>query len=338
MWTVSSLLQERVKSMEECKGLVFDIQGFSVHDGPGCRTQVFLSGCPLHCEWCANPEGMKRKQQLLFSRQKCRYEKSHCRRCLTACKRGGVKETNHPESPLEFDRSVCENCDTFDCANACAYEAARISGKYRSVGEIMRILRRDREYWDEKGGPGFSGGEPMVQKEFLYEVLLKCKEEGMNTSIETTASVDTETFLKIMELIDFAFIDVKHMDSQKHREKTGIGNERILSNIEALVRNSWKGRLVLRMPVIEGYNDTLENAEATIAFMKRLGLFEINLLPFHRLGTSKWEQLGMEYPYAEYSPTEDEVMERLQDFYLDHRIACYINSQTVLSERERIRH
>ena len=169
----------------------------------------------------------------------------------------------------------------------------------------------------------------MVQKEFLYEVLLKCKEEGMNTSIETTASVDTETFLKIMELIDFAFIDVKHMDSQKHREKTGIGNERILSNIEALVRNSWKGRLVLRMPVIEGYNDTLENAEATIAFMKRLGLFEINLLPFLRLGTSKWEQLGMEYPYAEYSPTEDEVMERLQDFYLDHRIACYVGDDVL---------
>ncbi len=128
--------------MEERKGLVFDIQGFSVHDGPGCRTLVFLSGCPLHCPWCANPEGMKKKSRLLFSRQKCRYEKSHCRRCLTACPYGGVRETGNPENPLEFDRKICDSCTIFACAKACAHEAARISGQYRTTEEIMRIFRR----------------------------------------------------------------------------------------------------------------------------------------------------------------------------------------------------
>ena len=315
--------------MEEQRGLVFDVQGFSVHDGPGCRTLVFLAGCPLHCPWCANPEGMRKKSQLLFSRQKCRYEKSHCRRCLQVCPRGGVRQTGNPEDPLEFDRSICETCTTFECAKACAHEAARISGQYRTTSDIMRILRRDRAYWDSQGGPGFSGGEPMMQPDFLYSVLSACKEEGMNTSIETTACVEPEIFFKLMDLVDFAFIDVKHMDSQRHQEVTGIGNERILSNIESLSKSSWPGRLILRMPVIEGFNDTLENAVQTASFMKKSGLFEINLLPFHRLGTSKWEQLGKEYSYKEYLPTKDSVLEKLQEYYLDQRIACYVGDDVV---------
>lgn len=316
-------------NMEEQKGLVFDIQGFSVHDGPGCRTLVFLAGCPLHCPWCANPEGMEKKRQLLFSRQKCRYEKSHCRRCLAACPYGGVRQTGDPDHPIEFERKICSHCTTFECARVCAHEAARISGQYCTVEEVMKILRRDRIYWDSQGGPGFSGGEPMAQPEFLYSILKACKEEGMNTSIETTACAEPDTFMKIMDYIDFAFIDVKHMDSVKHREVTGVGNERILSNIKSLSKGSWKGRLVLRMPVIEKFNDSLENAKRVAAFMKENGLFEINILPFHRLGTSKWEQLGKKYPYAEYLPTEEVVLERLQEYYLDQRIACYVGDDVV---------
>ena len=315
--------------MKEEKGLVFDIQGFSVHDGPGCRTLVFLSGCPLHCPWCANPEGMKKRPQLLFSRQKCRYEKSHCRRCLSVCPHGGVRQTGDPDNPLEFDHAICGKCTTFECAKACAHEAARISGQYRTTGEVMRILRRDREYWDSQGGPGFSGGEPMAQPAFLKSILTACKEEEMNTSIESTAYVEPDIFFPIMEKIDFAFIDVKHMDSDRHAKMTGVGNERILSNIEALSGSSWKGRLILRMPVIEGFNDSLENAEKLAAFMKKNGLFEINILPFHRLGTSKWEQLGKKYPYAEYLPTEEAVLEKLQEYYLDQRIACYVGDDVV---------
>ena len=119
------------------------------------------------------------------------------------------------------------------------------------------------------------------------------------------------------------------MDSDRHAKMTGVGNERILSNIEALSGSSWKGRLILRMPVIEGFNDSLENAEKLAAFMKKNGLFEINILPFHRLGTSKWEQLGKKYPYAEYLPTEEAVLEKLQEYYLDQRIACYVGDDVV---------
>lgn len=169
----------------------------------------------------------------------------------------------------------------------------------------------------------------MAQREFLCAVLRACKQEGMNTSIETTASVDTATFLEVMEWIDFAFIDVKHMDTHRHREKTGIGNERILSNIEALARSSWPGRLVLRMPVIRDFNDTVENAKATADFMERLGLYEINILPFHRLGTSKWEQLGREYPYSQDLPTEEAILEQIQNYYLERRIACYVGDDVL---------
>lgn len=310
--------------MAEREGLVFDIQGFSVHDGPGSRTQIFLSGCPLRCEWCANPEGRELKRQLLFSRQKCRFVKNNCRRCLQVCPHGAVALPTVEGGEPTFDHAVCRSCETYDCARVCSQEGARVSGVYRSVSEIMNVFRRDRQYWSKDGGASFSGGEPILQSDFLLDILRECKKEGIHTAIETTACARTETFEEIMRLIDFAFIDVKHMDSERHRAKTGVGNERILANIARLASSGWKGRLILRMPVVPDFNDSLENAAETARFMESLGLFEINLLPFHRLGTSKWEQMGMTYAYADCEGTPPELMERLQNVYLDRRIACYV--------------
>lgn len=309
--------------MAEREGLVFDIQGFSVHDGPGCRTQIFLSGCPLRCEWCSNPEGRELKRQLLFSRQKCRFVKNNCRRCLQACPHGAISLPAAAGGEPLFDHAACRRCETYDCARVCGHEGARVSGVYRSVSEIMHVFRRDRQYWGKDGGASFSGGEPMMQSEFLLDILRECKKEGIHTAIETTACAQAEVFEEIMRRIDFAFIDVKHMDSGRHKAKTGVGNELILGNISRLVSSGWKGRLILRMPVVAGFNDSLENAGETARFMEALGLFEINLLPFHRLGTSKWEQMGMTYAYEHSEGTPPEVMERLQNAYLDRKIACY---------------
>lgn len=310
------------------KGLVFDIQGYSVHDGPGCRTLVFLSGCPLRCEWCANPEGMEIRQQVMFSTTKCRHTNLNCTRCLDACHQKAI-ELSNDENILKIDRSICRNCGTYDCTNACFYEAIRLVGKWMSVDELMEIFNRDRQYWGQGGGVTFSGGEPFIQKDFLLEVLKKCKKAFIHTAIETTAHVATQVLLDTFRYVDFAFIDIKHMDSQKHKEKTGVGNELILNNIAALANSDWKGRLVLRMPVIRNYNDTDENVMSIIRFMKKLGLFEINILPFHRLGDSKWKQLGLNYLYSDEEGTSEEKLDHIQDLFLDERIACYVAHDTL---------
>lgn len=310
------------------KGLIFDIQSYSVHDGPGCRTLIFMSGCPLRCEWCANPEGLMVKKQVMFSSVKCKHESYNCHYCIDNCFYQAIKISNSRENILEFDREKCSSCENFLCAVACPYEAIRIVGRWMSVDALLKILDRDRQYWGSGGGVTFSGGEPFVQHEFLMEMLMRCKDKYIHTAIETSAYVDTGIFLQAFRYLDFAFIDIKHMDDFQHRAKTGVSNKLILHNIKALSQSGWKGRLVLRMPVIRGYNDNDENIEKIIDFMKELGLFEINILPFHRLGDSKWKQLGLVYKYADETGTPRERLEEIQDRFLEARIACYIGHET----------
>ena len=312
------------------KGLIFDIQGFSVHDGPGTRTLVFLSGCPLRCQWCANPEGMRKKHNIMYTKARCKAVQNHCSRCVSACPVGAVTIDAQTHLP-EIQRVKCMDCTDYACVNACNYEALRISGKEYTVDELMDVIQRDRIFWDSDGGVTFGGGDPMVQWEFLIEALKACKARQIHTAIETEGYADTEVFLKVMEYIDFAFVDIKHMNSLKHEEKTGVRNERILENLRALKKSGWNRRIILRTPVIPGFNDDEENARNTIAFMKENGYFEINLLPFHRMGTSKWEQLGLEYPYRDVPNLTKEALYPLQQIYLDAGIACYVDTDVIYS-------
>lgn len=311
--------------MEENKGLIFDIQSYSVHDGPGCRTTCFMDGCYLKCEWCANPESWIAKQKIIFAEAKCTHKRG-CTRCEIACTNKAILFNEDKRLIMNWEK--CRACTTFECAKVCYNEALRICGKYYTEAALLEILSRDRQFWGKNGGVTFSGGEPFYQSKFLLAVLKKCREAYINTAIETTAFVDTNIFLEAMNYVDFAFIDVKHMNSEKHKEKTGVHNELILKNIETLVNSGWQGRLVLRMPVINDFNDTEENILDTIEFMERLGLFEINLLPFHRMGDSKWTQLGKKYAYSEEKTPSEDKMNRLQEIFLDRRIACYIGSET----------
>lgn len=311
--------------MEKNRGLIFDIQSFSVHDGPGTRTTVFLKGCPLRCEWCANPEGWNPKRELMFASMSCKLE-GGCHACIGSCTSDAVKQGSKTVN-LDYDK--CAKCSTFECTSVCYNEALKVCGTWYSIPELMRILDRDAMFWDEKGGVTFSGGEVFYQKEFLKSSLIACKESFIHTAIETSAFAETKSFLEIMQYVDFAFIDVKHMDSIKHREKTGVPNEIILNNIRALVGSDWPGRLVLRVPIIAGFNDAEENMESTAGFMESLGLFEINLLPFHHLGASKWDQLNRNYDkYRNMPPTTSEKLQKLQDIFLSRHIACYTSSET----------
>ena len=309
----------------EKNGLIFDIQSYSVHDGPGCRTNVFFIGCPLECRWCANPESWKRKKHIMFAEKVCKYDKG-CWACRNTCPKDSIKFDENGKPSITW--SICEDCESFECISICPNNALKQCVKEYTVDGLMKILKRDFSNWGSEGGVTFTGGDPLMHHDFLYDVLMECKKSHIHTAIETSGFATEENFLKILTNINFAFIDVKNMDTEAHKWGTGVGNELILSNIEALVKSPWNGRLVLRQPTIHGYNDSDENAMKLIEFMKRLDLFEINLLKFHRMGTSKWEQLGKQYEYVDHGDMTDERMKELQTLYLDNGIACYICDDT----------
>ncbi|MEF9940315.1 MAG: 4-hydroxyphenylacetate decarboxylase activase [Clostridium sp.] len=309
----------------EQKGLLFDIQAYSVHDGPGCRTNVFFVGCPLKCRWCANPESWVKKKHIMFAENVCKYDKG-CRACKDSCPYGSIILNEDGKPSIHWE--LCMKCETFECTNSCPNNVFKQCVKEYTPQELITLLRRDFNSWGSEGGVTFTGGEPLLHHEFLIEVLKECQQWQIHTAIETSAYEKEEVFLEIFKYINFAFIDVKHMDSKEHRLGTGVGNKKIISNIIALKKSGWKGRLVLRQPTIGGYNDSDENARRVIRFMKENDLFEINLLKFHRLGTTKWNQMGKDYEYKNHGDISEERMKELQAMYLEENIACYIGEDT----------
>jgi pyruvate formate lyase activating enzyme len=316
---------------EELQGLVFDIQGYSVHDGPGCRTQVFMKGCPLNCEWCSNPEGMHATREVIFRNSRCVNRQNSCSRCIEACPHQAIVQNpaqDQTAQQLLIDRLKCRQCANQECLELCYFEGLKSCGQWWTVDDLMQILERNRRYWGTRGGASFSGGEPLLQHEFMGSLFEACREAHTHITVETTAHIQQVIFSRLMDMVDFAFIDLKHMDPHNHRLKTGGSNELILHNIESLAGSHWPGRLVLRMAVINGFNDLDENIEAMAEFMQLQGLSEINILPFHRLGETKWTQLGRVYPYQQHAATPDDKMVHIQDIFLGKRIACYVGSNT----------
>ncbi len=304
---------------DEPRGLIFDIQGFSLHDGPGTRTTVFMSGCPLSCAWCCNPEGMFPKPVLMRRELYC----VECGHCIGECPLRAISVST--AGSMSFDRRFCDVCETMECVKACFHEALSVSGRWYEVEELLRILKRDRQFWGPRGGVTFSGGEPFVQPGFLKAALNRCRQSRIHTCIETTAAVGSEVFLDVMELVDWAFIDIKHMDPAAHRRFTGAGNSRVLENIRVLAGSEWPGFLVIRVPLIPGCNDSPENLRATAQFVKDSGLEVINLLPFHRLGESKYRQLGREYEFARQESVTLDGARRVVE---EVGIVCYVGFES----------
>ena len=314
------------ETRDPATGLIFDIQGYSVHDGPGCRTLVFLSGCPLRCSWCANPEGQQPRPRLMFREKRCVHRHY---RCARACTQGAVQIGDGGSPYPQFERSICRQCETRECVAACLHEALTISGHHYTVAELMAILTRDQGFWGAGGGVTFSGGEPLSQPEFLQAVLKQCQASYIHTAVETSAHADTDLLLAILPWTDWLLVDIKHMNPAAHRAETGVGNERILKNIEALASAGWGGRLIVRVPIIPDYNDAAENLRATAGFVRELSLKEVNLLPFHRLGTGKYEQLGLDYGrYAHLAPPSRGTLRSHQQIFLAAGLACYVGSET----------
>jgi len=286
-------------------GIVFNTQRFSVHDGPGIRTVVFLKGCSLRCIWCSNPESMSRRQQIGFYPDRC-IGIDKCSECF--------KVAPDPAALRVKDRRLVgiETADPRDflaCAEACPTGAVRAWGRQVTVGEVLREVLADREFYEESGGGlTLSGGEALVQSEFAIELLKAAHSEGIHTCVETALNVRSRVLEEALPFIDLALCDLKHMDPAAHKRFTGAGNRRILDNLRKVADSETP--IVIRIPVVPGHNGTEENLRATARFIADvLGdrVIQVQLLPFHKLGVEKYASLGMKYPMADFeAPTREQ--------------------------------
>jgi pyruvate formate lyase activating enzyme len=276
---------------EPCRGLVFDIRPYSIHDGPGVRTAVFLKGCPLHCLWCCNPESQGREPELVWLRERC----LACDQCLPACPASALYAA--PEGGRQVDPARCDLCG--QCAEACPGEALNLMGRWLTASEVLAEVMKDALYFESSGGGlTVTGGEPLAQADFVHELLWRYRheEKGRHTAVETCGEAPWWRFEKLMPVVDLFLYDLKHMDPDEHLRLTGVANDRILANARGLAEAG--SEVVIRLPLIPGVNDGRDNLEAVAAFMAGLGLARIDLLPYHRLGEPKYRRLGRDYPMA----------------------------------------
>ncbi len=300
---------------EELIGNVYDIQKFSVHDGPGIRTTVFLKGCPLHCLWCHSPESQRFESDLAYMEMKC-IGLEVCALCLKACDRGAISPGEKKKSLTEdkeityplIDRKRCDTC--LKCAGACPSGALYDPKKPMTVAEVMDAVRKDKKYYDKSGGGvTISGGEPMSQFPFTLALAKACHEEGITVALDTTGFAPTERFLEILPYVDLFLYDLKHMDSRSHKNFTGVPNELIHENARALTKAG--ARFQVRFPMIPKLNATPENIRATAEFCVEIkdGIDVVQLLPYHKFGATKYDRLGIPYRLSNVEPPSDEFMQ-----------------------------
>ncbi len=272
--------------------VVFNIQRFSLQDGPGIRTTVFVKGCALRCLWCANPESQKGYPQVAHSDALC----TKCGACLDACPQRAISLT---EKAIRIDRALCDNC--MACVDACVYGAIKTYGQRMTSDEVVKIILRDLRYYRKTGGGvTVSGGEPLTQPEFVREVLQGCKAQGIHTCLDTCGQAPEASLLRVLEYTDLVYYDVKVAGSASHWRAAGHPNDQILSNLHLVA--SRPVELVIRIPFIPGINSAPEEIESIVRIITALpegGRREVNLLPYHRLGSVKYHMLEMDYDLAD---------------------------------------
>jgi len=286
-------------------GIVFSIERYSIEDGPGIRTVLFLKGCPLHCLWCSNPESQSYAPEILYYANKC----VSCGRCVQHCPQGAIR----PDATygLVTNPDLCTICG--ECAELCYYNARELSGKEMSIDQVMEVILRDKMFYEKSnGGITISGGEPLVQAHFVHELIRSCKAENIHTAIETTLYADENIVAQALGDVDLVFVDVKHMDTEKHFQFTGVYNDRILRNI--LFLDDMEKNFIIRIPFIPGFNDDLTTQKKIYKWASTLKHLKwIEILPYHRLGMGKYQALGREYPMGQTPPLKKQDLHNLQD-------------------------
>lgn len=289
-------------------GVIFNVQHYCIHDGPGIRTTLFVKGCPLRCLWCQNPESQSMQPLLFFMAEKC----AGCGLCAAACPLGAISIL---EGKAKTDRSLCKGCGS--CASVCPQEARSIMGEEVSASEIYKKIAQDKIFYEGSGGGAtISGGEPLAQPEFTKAILQKCRENGIHTALETCGYARWEVAEAVFEFVDLILFDLKHMDPLKHEKCTSVSNELILANLKKIY-HLLKKQVIVRIPIIPGYNDSPGNIEASAQFISsELGKdVQVHLLPFHRLGESKNERMETENLTFHSAPPSEEHMEGLKKIF-----------------------
>lgn len=267
-------------------GLLFDIQRFSVHDGPGIRTTFFLKGCPLRCAWCHNPEGLKGRVQLQYRDDVC----IRCGECAGRCPRHA-----HSFGPAlhTVDFALCNACG--ECTMACPSGALSLMGTAYSPDDVLRAAKRDAPFYANNGGVTFSGGEASRQADFLAECLTLCREAGLHTAVDTCGLMPRDTLLRLAGLCDIFLYDIKAVSADLHRLGTGADNAQILENYRTLT--DLGRRIWVRVPVIGSFNATTDEMTRIAEFLcENRGAEQIELMPYHRLGIGKYAQIGLDCP------------------------------------------
>jgi pyruvate formate lyase activating enzyme len=297
-------------------GQIFNIQRFSIHDGPGIRTTVFLKGCSLSCAWCHNPESVSRKPELVFFPSKC----IGCGRCFEACEDGVLRMEGEER---RYDRSRCRLCGR--CAQACYAEALVMEGRQETAENVVAEILKDRPFYDNSGGGAtVSGGEPLVQAAFTAEILERCHGHGVHTCLDTAANVPWDAFEATLPHTDLVLLDLKIMDDERHRAATGASNERILANARRLAGAGLP--VVVRVPVIPGFTDDETNVAAIGEFLADLpGIEQVELLPYHGFAEAKYRRLERPYALAGAEPPSREQLDALLALLRERGLAAVVS-------------
>jgi len=290
------------KNRTSTTGVIFDLKKYAIHDGPGIRTTVFFKGCPLACQWCHNPEGMAVATQRIYHKERC----IDCGECLQICPHKAIYRT---VEGMVADPAKCQLCGS--CADHCPAAAVEFVGQRVTVAEVVRKIEKDVAFYDQSnGGVTFSGGEPLMQPEFLLELLEACGDLDLHRTVDTTGYADATLLLKVAQKTDLFLYDLKIMDTEKHRKFTGVSNEQILTNLTRLAQND--AAIQVRIPVIPGVNSDPENIDKTADFIHCLGGVEhISLLPFHNSARCKYRRLGMQWISRHVQPPAAELLQSI---------------------------
>lgn len=299
--------------MKDMTASIFNIQRYSVNDGPGIRTVVFFKGCPLQCGWCSNPESQNSTAQITWDRSKC----VKCLRCVNSCP--------HKAVSLDNDRIVinsykCTAC--FDCVKYCPAKTLKIEGKSLTLSKVLEEVLKDKVFYEEsKGGVTLSGGEVLQQHVFAAELLKLLKRENIHTAIETTGYISKEIFSEFIENVDLLLFDIKHYDREKHFQAAKVYNDIIIDNLKTAI--DMEKDVIIRIPVIPTVNSSLEDAKEFCKLLKSLGANKVNLLPFHQFGEKKYELLNKDYKFKHVKQLHEEDLSDYKNIFIENGFDCY---------------
>jgi len=300
------------------KGMIVKIERFAIHDGPGIRTVIFMKGCPLRCWWCATPESQDVLPEMGYFADKC----MRCAKCVEVCPVKAIAISNSGE--ILTERQFCDNCGK--CVEVCPTSARRMMGKEVTVGQVVEEVEKDSIfYWNSGGGVTLSGGEPTMQPKFSMEILKACKESGMHAAMETCGYVKWDILDEMLKYLDLVYIDIKHISSVEHTKLTGKRNELILENIRKIAAEYADISLIIRIPIIPGYNDSIENIVSTAKFVRQLKRVErIELLPYHKFGVSMYRVLLRSYPLLNLEVPHEDHLRDLEQLIRSYDIQVQI--------------